>query len=96
MARKKVADDGYVFKKGHSRSKIYGQSDIPSAPKRPKYDKEAREERIVVTGEELSDISRLLAYNEKSLCQAENARNYKLCEKVTEELMARAEAVSLK
>lgn len=50
----------------------------------------------MVTGEELSDISRLLAYKEKSLCQAENARNYKLCEKVTEELMARAEAVSLK
>ena len=39
-------------------------------------------------GEELSDISRLLTYKEKSLCQAENARNYKLCEKVTEELMA--------
>ena len=75
MARKKVADDGYVFKKGHSRSKIYGQSDILSAPKRPKYDKEAREEHIVATGEELSDISRLLAYKEKSLCQAENARS---------------------
>ena len=67
MARKKVADDGYVFKKGHSQSKIYGQSDILSAPKRPKYDKEAREEHIVATGEELSDISRLLAYKEKSL-----------------------------
>ena len=40
-------------------------------------------------GEELTDISRLLAYKEKSLCQAENARNYKLCEKVTEGLMVR-------
>ena len=88
MARKKVADDGYIFKKGHSRSKVYGQSDVASAPKRPKYDKEAREERIGAIDEELSDISRLLAYKEKSLCQAESARNYKLCEKVTEELMA--------
>jgi len=41
MARKKVAADGYVFKKGLSRSKVYGQSDVASTPKRPKYDKEA-------------------------------------------------------
>ena len=37
-ARKKVADDGYCFKKGKSRSKIYGSSDdseCTSAPKRP-------------------------------------------------------------
>ena len=61
---------GYVFKKGQSWSKIYGQSDIP---KIPKYDTKAREERIVTIGEELSDISWLLAYKEKSHCQAENA-----------------------
>jgi len=88
MARKKVAEDGYVFKKGHSRSKLYGQSDSPSKPKRCKYDEEAREGRIEAIGEELKDISRLLAYKEKSLSQAESARNYKLCEKVTEDLMA--------
>ena len=40
MARK-VGADGYFFKKGHSRSKVYGQSDVASTPKRPKYDKEA-------------------------------------------------------
>lgn len=87
-ARKKVADDGYVFKKGRSRSKVYGQPDSPSKPKRPKYDEEAREGRIEAIEEELKDISRLLAYKEKSISQAESARNYKLCEKLTEDLMA--------
>ncbi len=49
LSRKKV----YVFKKGHSRSKVYGESDLPSAPKRPKLAKEAREERIAAMSEEL-------------------------------------------
>ena len=35
MARKKVADDGYCFKKGKSRSKVYGSGDAePTVPKR--------------------------------------------------------------
>ncbi len=88
LSRRKVADEGYVFKKGHSRSKVYGESDTPSAPKRPKFAKEAREERIAAIDEELKDTARLLAYKEKSLSQAESTRNYKLCEKVTEDLMA--------
>ena len=88
LSRKKVADDGYVFKKGLSRSKAYGESDTLSTPKRPKFDKEAREERITALSEELKDTARLLAYKEKSISQAESARNYKLCEKITEDLMA--------
>jgi len=85
MVRKKVAADGYVFNKGHSHSKVYGQSDVASTPKRPKYDKEAQDEHIEAIDEELSDISRLSAYKEP--CQAESAGDYNLCE-VTEELMA--------
>ena len=46
LARKKVADDGYVFKKGHSLSKVYGISQHESTPKRPKYSQEMRENRI--------------------------------------------------
>lgn len=43
-ARKKVAEDGYCFRKGRSRSKVYGDPDTSSTPKRPKFDKEMREE----------------------------------------------------
>ena len=38
-------------------------------------------------GEELGDISRILRFKEKRLSQAEAARNYRLCEQVTEEMM---------
>ncbi len=48
-ARKKVADDGYGFKKECSRSKLYGHSGTSSTPKRPKVDKEMREERVKLT-----------------------------------------------
>ena len=90
MARKKVADEGYVFKKGRSPSKVYGESatEEPAVtPKRPKYDKEMRDERLKVIGEELRDISRILLFKEKRLSQAEAARNYRLCEQLTEEMM---------
>ena len=46
LARKKVANDGYVFKKGHSLSKVYGISQHESTPKQPKYSQEMREEGI--------------------------------------------------
>ena len=46
LARKRVADEGYIFKKGRSRSKLYGDSEAETTPKRPKYDKEMREERL--------------------------------------------------
>ena len=87
-ARKKVADEGYVFKKGRSRSKLYGQPVTETTPKRPKYDKEMREERLKAIDEESRDISRMLLFKEKRLAQAEAGKNYRLCEQVTEEVMA--------
>ena len=59
MARKKVADSGYVFKKGKSRSKLYGkgldsESSESSTPKRPKLDKTLRDEKIKQLEESLA------------------------------------------
>ena len=87
LSRKKVAEDGYLFKKGHSRSKVYGQSDDASTPRRAKYDEEMREERLKNIEEELADITRMLHFKEKRLSQHEAAKNYRLCEQVTEEMM---------
>ena len=87
-ARKKVSDDGYVFKKGHSRSKVYGVSDSVSTPKRPKCDKDLREQRLQAIEDEIKDINRMLQFKEKRLSQAEAGRNYKACEQVTEEIMS--------
>ena len=88
QARKKVAEDGYVFKKGRSRSKVYGVHESESTPKRPKCDQEMREERLEAIDEEMKDIARMLQFKEKRLSQAEAARNYTVCERVTEEIMA--------
>lgn len=87
-ARRKVADEGYIFKKGRSRSKVYGNPEATTTPKRPKFDEEMVEERLQVVSEELSDISRMLQFKERRLSQAEAAKNYKQCEQVTEEIMS--------
>ena len=86
LARKKVADDGYVFKKGHSRSKVYGVSQDSSIPKRPKYNQEMRESRIEAIDEELDDIQRILQFKQKRLVQAETAKKYAFCEQLTMEM----------
>ena len=87
LARKKVAEEGYTFKKGHSRWKVYGKS-LSDMPKRPKFDEKMREERIHSIEEELTDISRILQFKEKRLSQHEVDRNYRSCEQVTEEMMS--------
>ena len=84
IARQK-ASENYVFKKGRSQSKVYCSPD--SAPKRPKYDKESREDRVKAIEEEVQDISRILWFKEKRHSQAEAARNYRTCEQLTEEMM---------
>ena len=87
LARKRVAEDGYTFKKGHSRSKIYGQSSESSTQRRAKYDEEMRDERLQHIEEELVDITKMLLFKEKRLSQHEAAKNYCSCEQVTEEMM---------
>lgn len=82
-ARKKVVDDGYVFKKGRSRSKQYG---ILETARRPKCDKDMREEQLQVIEGEMKHIARMLQFKEKRLSQAEAGRNYKVCEQLTEEI----------
>ena len=85
-AREKAARN-YVFKKGRSRSKFYGDP-VCETPKRPTLNKEAREDRLQAIEEEARDILRILQFKEKRLTQAEAARNYKTCEQLTEEMMA--------
>ena len=86
LARKKVADDGYIFKKGHSRSKVYGIPQDESVPKRPKYSQEMRESRIEAIGDELRDIVRIVQFKEKCPMQAEAAKKYAMCEQLTIEI----------
>lgn len=82
-AREKV-DSTYSFKKGKSRSKKYMTS-VPS-PKRSKISKEFREQRMKEVEDELQNLCERIEYKEKRRRIAEDARNYKLCEEITEEI----------
>ena len=89
-ACRKVADDGYYFKKGKSRSKVYGSSDDTepaSTTKRPKLNQQMREERIKELEEDLADVCSHITFKDKRCSQAEMARNYKACDEITEEIM---------
>ena len=86
-ARRKVSDDGYCFKKGKSRSKLYGTSPESVVPKRIKLDQKMRDERIKGIEEDIADISSHIAFNEKRCSQTEIAQNYKTCDEVTQEIL---------
>ena len=87
-ARKKVADDGYCFKKGKSRSKVYGSSDdAPTTSKHPKLDQTMREDKIKDLEEDITDISSHIAFKEKHHMQAETVKNYKTCDELTQEIL---------
>ena len=90
MARKKVAEDGYVFRKGSSRSKVYGSESGSSepTPKRPKYDSEMRQERMKTIDDELKDVSKLVEFKNTRLAKAELNQKYQLCEQIMEEVMS--------
>ena len=60
-ARSRVPSDGYNFKKGRSRSKVYGEeSAVESTPKRPKFDGDMRRKRKKELEEEIQDITQVL------------------------------------
>jgi len=88
LARKRVAEEGYNFKKGHLRSKVYGKPQSEITPKRTKFNQDMREERMAAIEEELRDVARMIQFKEKRRSQAEAGKNYRVCEQVTEELMA--------
>ena len=62
-------DDCYYFRKGRSRSKVYDDGDpgTSSTPKRPKFDKEMKAERIRLIQDGLNDLTCMLAFKETRL-----------------------------
>ena len=87
-ACRKVADDGYNFKKGKSRSKVYGEESCTPAspPRRRKLNEQMRTERLQELTEDMESIGSRVAIKEKHLAQAETVRNYKLCDQLCEEI----------
>lgn len=93
MARKRVCESGYQYKKGKSRSKAFnseGTSDTEgpsdSAPKRKKLGQDARLTRITEIQDKTKDLNDQIGYKQKRREAAINVRNYKECDKLTEEM----------
>ena len=80
----------YQFKKGKSRSKRHiAQSDPGSSkPKRKKLTKDFRLERMKAVEEEVKHLKERMSYKEKRRQMAEDQKNYKLCDEITEEISA--------
>lgn len=86
LARKKVADEGYCFKKGKSRSKVDGKKGDVSEPKQVKLDQSVREDKKKDMEELVADVTTHISIKEKRRDQAEKSHNYKVCDEVTQEL----------
>ena len=73
-----------MFKKGKSRSKQCMSS--PPVMKKPKSSESMRMKRICQLEEDIEDISDQLNFKEKRREQAIFAKNYKLCDQLTDEM----------
>ena len=90
MARKKVHEEGYCYKKGQTRSKVLNPSSLeegePPQPKRQKISTYERQRRIKELSEEISGLNRHIRIKEQRLEQANASRNFKVCDEVASEI----------
>ena len=84
LARQQVSGDGYIFKKGKSRSKLYGEPSPPA--KRTKISESLRSQRMVELRDEIESIDNHLRIKEKRLGQSEASQNYAQCDRFYEEI----------
>ena len=76
-----------MYAKGKSRSKRLMSPPIQAPrPTRQKVSAEVRQRRISASEDDLASITKQLNFKNKRLQQAENIRNYKLCEEISQEI----------
>jgi hypothetical protein len=82
-SRQKVRKDGYVFKKGFSRSKCNQQTSPSLQPKNTLSDD--RRTRILKITEQLQVINDQIVVKEKRKSKAEQVKDYQLCDRLLNE-----------
>lgn len=86
-AQERVEEDGYVFKKGKSRTKRHSRDkEGTSKIKRPKTTEAVRLNRISAINDELKSLDERLMYKNKEREMASNVRQYRRCEEITREM----------
>ena len=88
LAQEKVHDDGYIYKKGKSRSKRSSSSSVSDPPqtKRTKIDTQERQARINDLLEQITDIDKRIEFKQRRIDTATATRNFKTCYELSEEV----------
>jgi hypothetical protein len=94
MARQKILDDGFQFKKGKTRSKTGLVSDPVFKPKQPK-NLEFREKRVVEIDEKIEDLNERINYKEKRIQECIGISDYEKCDFLKKEIMSLKEDIRL-
>lgn len=76
LARKKIYDDGYIYKKKGSRSKSFGSGQAESEPKKTKVSAEFRRKRIEDISEDIESIKTTITLLEKERLKQHNLKKY--------------------
>lgn len=90
MARNKVCEDGYCYKKGQTRSKVLNPSSLeegePPQPKHQKINTYEHQCQIKELSEKISGLNRHIRIKEQRLEQANASHTIKVCDEVASEI----------
>ena len=88
LARAKVHEDGYNYKKGHSRSKKHQSMVEGSEPavKRAKVNAEERQRRLAELTEEISELSKRITFKERRIEEATLSHSFRVCDDLASEV----------
>lgn len=84
-ARAKIHEEGYVYKKGYSRSQQYSDA-TPSQPKRARICKDERDRRIMDISEQMGDLDRLIRIKERRIEEATTTRSFAAADQLAKEV----------
>ena len=87
LAKDKVHEDGYQYKKGKSRSaKHTGLQPEVSSVKRVKVDTVERKRRIDDAQDQIADLDKQIGFKNKRIEVAMQSKNFKTCNELSEEI----------
>lgn len=90
LARKKIDDEGYCYKKKRSRSKAFGTGVWTSKePKKVKLSAEFRHKRIQALAEDLDSLNTTMALLEKERYKQHNMKKYAQAASIEEQISAK-------
>ena len=76
LARQRLHESGFAYKKRESRSKYFGKTSTIEKPKREKLGEEMRQQRLSHVEEELKEVKLQLGYASRQRERCANVNNF--------------------